>query len=138
MKTYDVTEVSAIVGGHIVQGGIEGDFLTVARDEEAFTYLTDVSGNGTRSKNPNRAGKITIRLQASSESNEFLSGLALADELNNGGIVPILIRDNSGSDLHKGESCYLVKHPDAAYGKELGEREYVFQVENLAMFSGGN
>lgn len=138
MKTYDPTEVSVIVGGHVVEGGIEGDFCSVARDEDAYSYQADVSGGGTRTKNPNKAGKVTLTLQASSDSNNFLSALILADEADNSGIVSILIRDNSGNDLHKSEASYVTKHPDAAYSKELGQRAFIIQCENLVMFSGGN
>lgn len=138
MKTYDPSEVSLIVGGHIVEGGVEGDFVTVARDEDSFSYHSDINGGGTRSKNPNHAGKITIKLQSSSTSNEFLSSLISADELNGSGIVPVFVKDNSGNDLHVSEASYITKHPDAAYSKEVGEREYIIQCENLKMFSGGN
>ena len=138
MRKYDPSEVSVIIGGHIVEGGVEGDFVSVVRDEDSFTYMGDINGGGTRSRNPNRAGKITIKLQASSPSNSFLSSLVAADELNGSGIVPSLVKDNSGNDLHAAEASYIVKPADSAYSKEVGEREYIVQCENLKMFSGGN
>lgn len=138
MRSYSPEEVSVIVGGHIVEGGIDGEFCTVERDEDSFSYHPDINGGGTRAKNPNKAGKVTITIQSSSPSNEFLSSIVAADELNGGGIVPILVKDNSGNDLHASEAAYVSKPASASYGKEVGERQYVIQCENLKMFSGGN
>jgi len=138
MYTYDPSEVSVIVDGNIIEGGIEGDFVGVARDEESFSYQPDINGGGTRSKNPNKAGKITIRIKSSSPSNAVLSSLQNADELNGSGIVTALVKDNSGNDLHGAESAYVIKPADANYSKESGEREYVLQCEHLKMYNGGN
>jgi len=138
MKTYDYSEVALIIGGHIVEGGSEDSFVTFDRDDDAYTYHGDNNGGGTRAKNPSKAGKVTVRLQKSSPSNAFFSGLIKKDEIDNSGIVPVLCKDNSGFDLHKAESAYCVKWPSAEYTKDLPEFEYVFQCENLDMFLGGN
>lgn len=138
MKTYDPKEVSVIVGGHIVAGYADGTFVGVERDNDAFTYNPSTSGGGTRTKSASKSGKVTITLQQSSESNEFFSKLSEADEKDGSGVVPIMIRDNSGKDLHKTAAAYIVKKPKSDYGKELQNREWSFQCDVLEMYLGGN
>jgi hypothetical protein len=138
MKTYAPEEVSLILDGNIISGFAEGTFISVARDEDAFTYVASTSGGGTRTKNANKAGKITFTLQQSSESNSVCSALLKKDEDTSDALFPVLCRDNSGSDLHKAEVGYLVKAPQSDYAKELSNREYIVQCENLEMFLGGN
>lgn len=139
MKTYDFKQVAVIIGGRQMTGFAEGDdVVKVGRDEDAFTMTVGADGEGTRSKSNNKAGKLTIKLKAASESNQILDGFALADELGNAGLVPFLVKDNSGATLHAAEQSYIVKRPESALGMSEGEREWILQTDNLAMFEGGN
>jgi hypothetical protein len=138
MKTYSPGDVSTIIDGNIMTGFADGSMVKGARDEDAFSYTPSTSGGGTRTKSSSRAGKVTLTLQQSSESNKVLSALIKKDEDSSDAIVPILIRDNSGFTVIKAESAYLVKWPDFELSKELADHEYVFQCENLDIFLGGN
>lgn len=138
MREYRPADMSVIVNGQIISGFAEGTFITVERDEEAYTYAPSTSGEGTRVKNANKAGKITIVLNQTSPSNQVFSDALKADEQNNQGVFPVLIRDNSGTDVHKSEAAYISKFPSTQYAKENSTREYVIQCENLDMSVGGN
>jgi len=138
MKEYRPADMSVIINGQVISGFAEGTFITVERDEDAYTYAPSTSGEGTRVKNSNKAGKITIVLNQTSPSNQIFSDAVKADELNNNGVFPVLIRDNSGKDVHKSEAAYVVKFPSAQYAKENSTREYSIQCENLEMNLGGN
>lgn len=138
MREYRPADMSVIVNGQVISGFAEGTFITVERDEDAYTYAPSTSGEGTRVKNANKAGKITIVLNQTSPSNQIFSDAIKADELNNQGVFPVLIRDNSGNDVHKSEAAYIVKFPSTQYAKENSTREYVIQCENLEMNVGGN
>lgn len=138
MREYRPADMSVIIDGQIISGFAEGTFITVERDEDAYTYAPSTSGEGTRVKNANKAGKVTIVLNQSSPSNKVFSDALKADEQNNQGFFPILIRDNSGTDVHKSEAGYISKFPSTQYAKENSTREYVIQCENLEMALGGN
>lgn len=137
-KTYDPSEISVIVGGAIISGFADGTFVSIDRSEDAYTYVGGADGLGTRVKNANRDGTITITLQQSSDSNDFLSGLAAADEINNGGVVPVLVQDNSGRSVYAAETAWVQKIPTSGYGKEADTREWVLRTDNLTMFVAGN
>ena len=139
MKTYDFKQVAVIIGGRQITGFAEGDdAVTVERDEDMWSMQVGADGEATRSKSNNRAGKITLKLKAASESNAILDGFALSDELANGGLVPALIKDNSGESLHSAEQAYIVKRPAVTLGDEESDREWVLQTDNLIMHEGGN
>lgn len=138
MKSYSPGEISVIVDGQIISGFAEGTFISVARDEDSSTFVPSATGGGSRTKNANKAGKFTFTLQQTSESNQALSDLLKADEDGDNSIFPVLVRDNSGADLHKAEQVYIVKYPQSDYAKELSNREWVLQAEVLEMNLGGN
>jgi hypothetical protein len=137
-KTYDPSQVAIIVGGFQITGFADGSFLTVARNADAFALYIGTDGEGTRAKSNNKSGRITLTLAQSSDSNAILSGIATADELSNNGIVPVLIKDNSGVSLYAAETAWIVKAPDSEFGREVGSREWILETDNLSVFVGGN
>ena len=137
-KTYDPSKVQIIVGGFQITGFADGTFLSVARNADAFALYLGTDGEGTRAKSNNKSGRITFTLAQSSDSNAILSGFALADELSNSGIVPVLIKDGSGNSLYSAETAWIVKFPDSEFGKEVGTREWILETDALAVFVGGN
>lgn len=138
METYAPEEISVIADGEILSGFADGTFITVARDEDSSTYSPSGTGGGSRTKNPNKAGKFTFTLQQTSASNKKLSDLLKRDENGENILIPVLVRDNSGSDIHKAEQAFIMRWPDAGYAKELENREWVLQTDVLDMYLGGN
>lgn len=136
-RTYDSCEVIVSVGGQPLTGFAQSSKVTVERDEDAFTKYIGVDGEVSRSKNCNKAGTVTITLAQTSPSNDLLSELALNDEAANSGVVPILIRDLNGTTLATAPDAWVRKLPSAEFGKEIGEREWVFDCGRLNLFVGG-
>ena len=137
-KTYDPSQVAIIVGGFQVTGFADGTFLSVERNADNFALYVGTDGEGTRAKSNNKSGRMTFTLAQSSDANAFLSALATADELSNSGIVPVLVKDNSGTSLYSAETAWIVKHSPAEFGREVGTREWILETDNLAVFTGGN
>ena len=137
-KTYDPKLVSLIVGGKIVGGFTDGTFIVAERNEDMWTMKVGVDGIGTRAKTNNFSGKVTITLHQSSSSNDDLSALAAADELSNSGAVPLLLRDASGRTLVSALTAWVKKMPNAEFAKEVSNRAWVLETDQLVMFEGGN
>ena len=138
LKTYDPKQVSVIVGGFIISGFADGSFVPVARNNDTFTLLVGADGDATRSKSNDKSGTFVITLQQTSASNAVLAGIAAADELGNSGIVPVLIKDNSGNALHTAAQAWIRKYPDADFAKEGGNLEWTLETSNLIMAPLGN
>ncbi len=137
-KTYDPKEFSVIVGGHIVGGYDDGTFIKAERNEDMWTTKVGADGEGARAKSNNKSGTVEVTLLQSSGSNDVLSGFALADELNNGGQVPVLIKDANGTTVVSAETAWIKKMPAVEGGKEIGNRVWVLETDNLNMLVGGN
>jgi len=137
IKTYDPAEVSVIIGGHIVSGYGEDTFVEVERNEDMFTRQSGADGEQSRSKSNDLSGTVTITLKQTSESNDVLTGYAVADEVSNAGLVSILIKDNNGTELHSAETAWVRKQPTSAFGRESGERVWVLETGELTMKPGG-
>lgn len=138
VKHYDPKKVSVIVGSQPVAGFADGEFVTCERNEDGFTLLTGADGESTRAKNANRSGKITIRLLASSASNDYLSALQLADELAGNATFGVMVKDGFGTSIYTAATAWINKTPPAAFGKEAGTREWVLETDELIAFAGGN
>lgn len=136
--TYVADQVAVIVGGVPMEGFADGSRVTVEFDEQQFTKVTGSDGLTTRSKSNNYAGNITITLQQSSRSNDVLSGLWNADRVSNSGVVPILIKDNSGRTLWAAEHAWVQQMPSQEFAKEVSDREWILDTDKLTGFAGGN
>lgn len=138
VKTYDPKQVAVIFGGTTLSGFTDGTFINVERNENAFNLKVGVDGIGTRAKTNNLSGKVTITLHQSSSSNNYLSGVAAADELSNSGALPLLIRDASGTSLFTSLTAWVQKYANGEFGKEVSNRVWVLETDTIVIFDGGN
>ena len=138
VKTYDPKQVVLTVEGVQMSGFVEGSFITVARNEDAWSLQVGTDGEGTRSKSNNKSGRITFTLMQSSDSNAIMSALALRDEVSNSGAVPVLLKDNSGDSLYMCETAWVVKFPDSTFETDATGREWVLETDVLTCYVAGN
>ena len=138
LRQWDPANLYVIVGGAIMTGFAAGSFVTVARNEQAYTFQPNADGGGTRSKSNNFSGTITIRLAQSSPANAILSGLAQLDEKGNQGAVPVLIKDGNGKSIYSAQQAWIQKIADSEFAVESGEREWVLETHHLEAYVGGN
>jgi len=138
VKHYNAKDVHVIVGARVLSGFDENSKVTVARSNDSYAKITGVDGETTRSKINDNSGEITLQLMRSSDDNDFLSELAIRDELSGDGVVTVTIKDQNGTTLHFTPSAWIRKPPDDAVEKEANAREWIFDCADLNMFSGGS
>ena len=137
--SYDPSQVTVSIGGVIVTGFSDGDHITARRAEDVYTARAGNDGGVGRARNPNKMGEFEIRLLQTSEANDALSTLVAVDDLTNDGLVsfPISVFDGSGRSLAAATQCWIKTIPEATFGKEVGERVWVFSAAGLSIFHGG-
>lgn len=141
VKTYDSNQVIAVFGGVIMADGREdGDFISIARNEEKYTLRVGADGEAARSRTNNNSTRVTVRLLNTSSANLALSALYNVGEAagGNANVFPLLIQDLSGNSLYVAEQAWIVQMPAINFGKEVGTVEWVFETPSLAMVHGGN
>jgi len=135
--SFDPASVSLVVGGVLLSGFADDAHITVQRDEDGYTKKVGISGEVARLKNLNRSGRITVRLMASSSSNDELSLLAALDEAQGVGAVPVLCRDRSGRSVFATSFAWVKKYPAAGWTKDVPTWEWTLDTAALFLFVGG-
>ena len=138
VKTYNPADVAIIVAGIPIGGFADGTFITVARDNPAFTNGSGADGEGWRAKSNDKTGTMTLTLLQTSASNDALSALAALDEASGDGVGPFLLKDNSGRTLVAAETCWVEKVSDSEFARDVTNREWAIKTDSLNTFVGGN
>lgn len=137
--TYAAEKVIVTVGGVIVSGFDDGDFIDVHYVNDRYMSKAGADGEVGRSKNADRLGEITITLSATSKANDELSAIFNLAQL--GGIDPPLpfgVADLSGRSFASASKAWIKTSPAMIFGKEIGSREWVLEAADLVMSIGGN
>jgi len=138
--TYDPTKLTVIVGGVIVSGFIDGDFITAKRDEDLYMKRVGADGHVARARNGNKSGSIEIKLlQSSPAVNELSALVALDNFLFDGDIlIPIqIVSPGDGAELVVSTQSWLKTPPEIVFGKEVGERSFLFDCADLKLSLAG-
>ena len=138
LATFDPAEVVITIGGVPMSGYADGTFALLSRNVDAYSMVTGADGLTTRVKSNNRSGSLTLTLTQTSPSNDVLSGFALLDELSNGGVVPIQVKDLSGTTILFSATGWVRKIADVEYSNVLSNREWILDLADFDMFVGGN
>lgn len=138
VRTYDPTQLVVTFGGIPISGFADGTYISVERDEETFTKVTGADGTTARSKTANRSGAVTLTLLQTSLSNDYLSGVALLDELSNSGVLPLIVKDLSGTTIIFAKEAWVQKPAAFEGAKEVTEREWILDTGDMDVFIGGN
>jgi hypothetical protein len=133
LKTYNAGEVAIIVGTRSIDGLAEDTFINATRDEQIFTKQVGAVGEVTRSDTNNKSGSITLTLQQTSDSNDFLTSVAAAKS-----VFPVIITDLSGRTVLRATQSWIQKYPDVEYGRDSGTREWVLDCADLELDVAGN
>lgn len=139
-RTYDPKQVAFSYKGYTLSGYADGTFIEVEFDEDSFTKYIGASGEGARSRNANRAGKITVHLMSTSPDNDVLSAFEAADRLGSadGGTGPAFGKDVSGTSQFLARDAWIKKLPKVDFAKEISVRDWEFDATDLEVLAGGN
>lgn len=140
VRSYDPSFVSMFYGEIEMKGFAQDAAIAVTHDEDDWSLVVGVDGEGTRSKTSNRSATITVSLMQSSPVNLLLTAAAELDNTTPGGTggKALLIKDQSGDSLFSCETAWIQKRPDAEYSREATTREWVFRTDNVLAVHGGN
>ena len=140
VSTYDPTKLVVIVGGVIVSGFIDGDFITAKRDEDLYMKRVGADGHVARARNANKSGTIEITLLQSSPAVNELAALVALDNFYFDGdvLIPIsILSPGSNSELVVSTQSWLKTPPEMVFAKEVSDRKFVFDCGDLKLSLGG-
>jgi len=138
LATFDPKSVVISVGGVPMSGFADGTFLEITADNQQFSKVVGADGFTTRVKSNNYGAVMTLTLSQSSPSNDVLSAFLQLDRLSNNGVVPILIKDMSGTTVVFSATGWIQQFPDMAFGSEINNRAWAIDLADIDIFIGGN
>lgn len=136
--TYDAAQVILTINGVQISGYAADTFISVEREEPSFTKVVGADGTTSRAKSNNRSGTMTITLNQTSASNDYLSALLAQDELTNEGVFPVIVKDISGESRFFSATGWVQGMPTVEYGKEISDREWLIDLANIEFNIAGN
>jgi hypothetical protein len=132
LGNYDPALMNVVVGGVIIDGYADGTFIKASRNQDLWSYQPSNSGGGSRSRNPDRSGRIEFTLHAGSPSNAYLGTLCRTDELLGTGVVETQVKDRStAAAAVDAAQSWIVKMADFERQKEVGEINWVIETNEL-------
>lgn len=138
VRTYDPKSVVLVFGGATISGYADGTFITVERNSDNFSMISGADGEVSRAKTNDRTGSITITLTQTSPSNSLLSFYEALDQRTGSGVAPVGITDLKGGSTYFSGNGWVRKPANAEFSKEISNREYIIDCDNVSMVSVGN
>ena len=138
VETYSPKRVELIIGGVPMRGYADGTFINAERTSDAFTTNVGADGEVSRTHSADKTGKVTLTLQQTSDSNDVLSALQIADETTLLGQFVILLKDTNGRTLAESPCAWIDKIASSEFSNELSDREWVISCSELIIFVGGS
>ena len=138
VTTYDPKKNIVIFGGIELKGFSEDSIIELEPLGDGMKTVVGCDGETARSIDPNQNWKATIKLMATSESNDFLSATHIADRSTGKGILPLLFKDLSGRTTFFASQAWITKMPTVSREKEVKENEWVLETGPADAFIGGN
>ena len=133
MKTYDPKKVIVIFGARRLKGMSEDSIVSIEPQGDGLQTYVGADGDVARSLDPDATYEVTVSLNTTSGSNDYLSNMYNYDRETGNGIAPLLIKDLAGTTLFSAPEAWVANMPEASRGLTVDKQEWVFhtgQVED--------
>ena len=139
LALYSPEDVTILLGGiYKIEGLQEGSFLTISEPKNRWDTSVTADGSVTRTYNKDTTHSVSITLNSTADANSVFSSWALADGLLFGAMIPLLIRDTTGTSLFYSPMSWIEKVPETAFEDTVSSREWVIRTAGATHSIGGN
>ena len=136
---YCPESVNCLIAGFIpIEGYVDGTFISVDKDEMPYSSVRLPDGTIARKYNNSQTYTITITLHNGAETNNLLTKMWQIDELTDRGKFPLLIKDQSGSDLLFSTESWIEGIPSLTKSNAIDSRVWVIKSAYAVINIGGN
>lgn len=128
MKTYDPKKIIIIFGVRRLTGMSEDSIVSIKPNGEGLQTYVGADGDVARSLDPDATYEVTVSLNTTSNSNDYLSNVYNYDRETGNGIAPLLIKDLAGTTLFSAPEAWVSNMPEASRGLTVDTQEWVFHT----------
>jgi hypothetical protein len=141
-RIYNPDEMTIVVGPVLINSGFaEDDFMSVEGESDTVADVSGADGEVAISRSNDHRATVTITLLQTALANQGLSVLSNLTRTSPnmvGAVVPFLARDQNGTSLYTAKDSWVMKPPDAAFGRTAKERAWPIRCANLLRNDGSN
>ena len=136
---YNPDQVAITVGGVLIQGYADGEFITIEQITPGVQEECGTDGEVAVSLSNDRRLKIVIKLLQTSQSNPVLSQI-YNNFINdpNGEFVVVQVEDTGGGTSAYGAESWVVAMPNSSFDRTAKGREWEIHVANGTRNEAGN
>lgn len=139
VASYCPDIVDVLVAGFIkVDGFVDGTFVQIDKDEMPYSSIRMPDGTVARKYNNSQTYTLTITLHSAAEANNLFTKLWQLDELTQMGKFPIMVKDQSGSDLLFSTESWIEGIPSLTKSNAIDSRVWVIKSAYAVINVGGN
>ena len=128
MKTHDPKKIIVIFGARQLTGMSEDSIVSITPNGEGLQTYVGADGDVARSLDPDATYEVTVSLNTTSNSNDYLSNMYNYDRETGDGIAPLLIKDLAGTTLFSAPEAWVANMPEASRGLTVDTQEWVFRT----------
>lgn len=126
--TYDPKKNIIIYGGRQLTGFAEDDLITIKPLGDGMQIYSGADGEVGRSVDPNRTFEVKVSLATSSKSNDYLSECYNKDRRTGSYMLPLTIKDLSGSTLFFAKQAWVQNFPESKRGRKIDNQDWTFNT----------
>nr|DAT56326.1 MAG TPA: Protein of unknown function (DUF3277) [Caudoviricetes sp.] len=126
--TYDPKKNIIIYGGRQLTGFAEDDMITIKPLGDGMQIYSGADGEVGRSVDPNRTFEVKVSLATSSKSNDYLSECYNKDRRTGSYMLPLTIKDLSGSTLFFAKQAWVQNFPESKRGRNIDNQDWTFNT----------
>lgn len=126
--TYDPKKNIIIYGGRQLTGFAEDDMITIKPLGDGMQIYSGADGEVGRSVDPNRTFEVKVSLATSSKSNDYLSECYNKDRRTGSYMLPLTIKDLSGTTLFFAKQAWVQNFPESKRGRKIDNQDWTFNT----------
>ena len=126
--TYNPKKNIIIFGAKQLTGFAEDDMITIKPLGDGMQIFSGADGEVGRSIDPNSTYEVTVSLATSSKSNDYLSNCFNKDRKTGNNMLPLIIKDLSGSTLFFAKQAWIKNFPESKRGRKISNQDWTFNT----------
>lgn len=126
--TYNPKKNIIIYGAKQLTGFAEDDMITIKPLGDGMQIFSGADGEVGRSIDPNSTYEVTVSLAMSSKSNDYLSNCFNKDRKTGNNMLPLIIKDLSGSTLFFAKQAWIKNFPESKRGRKISNQDWTFNT----------
>ena len=139
IASYCPDIVTVLVAGFIkVDGFVDGTFVQIDKDEMPYSSVRMPDGTVARKHSDSQTYTITITIHSASTANDLFTKLWQLDELTQMGKFPLMIKDQSGTDLLFSTESWIESIPSMIKSNTIDPRTWVIKSAYSVVNIGSN